>query len=139
MGLGVSANEHSISANLNIGHESTAVTASARTHQDATLQSGGTLSIQSQGGDVRFTGVTATADTLAVKANNFSAEAYKDSSTRTENNTKLGVNLTLSTSPGQMVDDLFKGNGALHTTLDRHQVWLAQECAALGRHSGNGL
>lgn len=122
VGLGVSANEHSVSANLNIGHESTAVTASARTHQDATLQSGGTLSIQSQGGDVRFTGVSATADTLAVKAQNFSAEAYQDSSTRTENNTKLGVNLTLSTSPGQMVDDLFKGNGALHTTLDRKET-----------------
>lgn len=122
VGLGVSANEHSVSANLNIGHESTAVTASARTHQDATLQSGGTLSIQSQGGDVRFTGVTATADTLAVKAQNFSAEAYKDSSARTENNTKLGVNLTLSIDPGQIVDDLFKGNGALHTTLDRKET-----------------
>lgn len=111
-----------LSANLNFGHESKTVNAQENTHADSTLSSGGTLTIQSGKGDVKFTGVTASADTLAISANNFTSAAYKDSSTRTENSNSLGVNLTASTDINKMESDLLRGNGTKTTTLNRKET-----------------
>lgn len=111
-----------VSANLNFGHESKAVNAQENTHTDSTLSSGGALIIQSGKGDVNFTGVTASADTLDIGANNFTSAAYKDSSTRTENSNSLGVNLSASTDINKMESDLLRGNGTKTTTLNRKET-----------------
>lgn len=102
-------------------------------HNDSTLNSGGLLSIESTKGDVTWTGVTATADTLSVKAQNFNSAAYQDSSTLSESGTSLGINLNVGTDVGTMAYTLFKGNGSRSTTLDRKETREAGNTIAANR------
>lgn len=125
LGAGANANlEHSLedsagvsaSVSLSAGHDSSSESGSLRGHADSVLSSGGTLQIVSAG-DTNWTGVTAAADTLLIKAENFNSAAYEDSSSYNQSTNSLGLNLTVSTDVREMASDLLSGNGSRHTTL----------------------
>tara|TARA_R110002073_G_scaffold8371_1_gene46185 strand:- start:34619 stop:44518 length:9900 start_codon:yes stop_codon:yes gene_type:complete len=126
LGAGVNANlEHSLedsagvsaSVNVSAGHESSSESGSLNGHVDSVLSSGGVMQMVS-GGDVNWTGVTASADTVVINAENFNSAAYEDSSTYNQTTNVVGVSLTASTDLHEMASDLLSGNGSRHTTLE---------------------
>lgn len=106
-----------VAATLGFGVETQSLDARSKGHVDSVLSSGGVLSIESGKGNVTWTGVTAVADALNIKAENFNSAAYQDSHSIVEANNSLGVNLSMGTDIGKSVSSLFSGNGSKSTTL----------------------
>ncbi|MGH8492769.1 MAG: hemagglutinin repeat-containing protein [Moraxellaceae bacterium] len=106
-------------ATIGFGVQTHSLDESSKGHVDSLISSGGSLSLESAKGDVKWTGVTASADALDIKANNFTSAAYQDSEKVSESSNSLGVNLSVGTDVGKMATSLFQGNGSKSTTLQR--------------------